>query len=199
MSKNVPAYIALGSNLNDPSQQLHNALDALAGMADSKLIRVSSFYRSAAIGPGQQPNYLNAVTLMHTALEPHALLSAVQAIENQQGRTRSERWGPRTLDLDILLYGDQVINSPTLTVPHPRMHERDFVLYPLHEISDTETPLPESLDLNTLIARLPTISRLPTAAIVKTTETHRVDAENSFTQSQTDSCSNSSSDSGDLH
>jgi 2-amino-4-hydroxy-6-hydroxymethyldihydropteridine diphosphokinase len=149
------AYIALGSNLDYPAQQLQRAVTALAGLPTSVLTRVSSVYRSAAVGPGQQPDYLNAVALLSTRLAPDALLDALLGIEQAQGRERSERWGPRTLDLDLLLYGDRKIRSARLTVPHPRMHERDFVLYPLREISNTNLILPGDGDVDTLLAQLP--------------------------------------------
>lgn len=155
MSDSVPTFIALGSNLGQPSRQLHLALGALASLADTELIKVSSFYRSSPVGPGDQPDYLNAVALLLTQLPAQVLLQKLQAIETAQGRTRDVRWGPRTLDLDILLYGNDRIDTPHLSIPHPRMYERDFVLYPLREISDTETPLPDGADLDRLIAQLP--------------------------------------------
>ena len=132
-----PAYIALGSNLQNPQQQLHSAISAIAQLAQSSIGPISSFYRSTAVGPGKQPDYLNAVLRLDTKLEPLELLDELQNIENSQGRERQERWGPRTLDLDLLLYGDVTLISPRLTIPHPRMHQRNFVLYPLQEISDT--------------------------------------------------------------
>jgi len=155
VNKPVHAYIALGSNLENPREQLEHALRALHNLEHSTLLRCSSAYRSTAVGPGDQPDYLNAVAILETTLAAHGLLSELQAIESAQGRTRNERWGPRTLDLDLLLYGDDTIDTPTLTVPHPRLHERDFVLYPLREISDTNLVLPDGRDLNSLIAQLP--------------------------------------------
>lgn len=155
MGEQVTAFIALGSNLQDPPRQLNLALTALAALPETQLIAVSSFYRSTAVGPGEQPDYLNAVARLQTTLSPTLLLEKLQTIETQQGRTRETRWGPRTLDLDIVLYGTQVINTPDLHIPHPRMHERDFVLYPLREISDTATLLPNGSDLETLISQLP--------------------------------------------
>lgn len=149
------AYIALGSNLCDPLRQLRTAVCALQSLPDTQLCRVSSVYRSAAIGPGSQPEYLNAVTLVDTALPPLTLLDALQHIEHQQHRVRGERWGPRTIDLDLLLYGDLAMDSPRLTVPHPRMTERHFVLYPLHEVSSAQLRLPDGTDLATLLRRCP--------------------------------------------
>lgn len=151
----TPTFIALGSNLDDPALQLQRAISALAKLPASVLMQVSSVYRSAAIGPGPQPDYLNAVALLETELEPEALLDALQDIERSQGRERDERWGPRTLDLDLLLYGDREILSARLTVPHPRMPERDFVLYPLREISNTNLVLPGGRDIDTLLEQLP--------------------------------------------
>jgi len=151
----TPAYIALGSNLDEPARQLQRAVGELAALPDTRLEQVSSVYRSAAVGPGAQPDYLNAAARLATRLEPEALLDALQRIEQFQGRQRGARWGPRTLDLDILLYGDRQIHSPRLTIPHPRMHEREFVLYPLREISNTNLQLPDGMDIDSLIRLLP--------------------------------------------
>ena len=151
----IPTYIAVGSNLQNPAQQLDLAAIALNKLPHSHIARLSSIYRSAAVGPGEQPDYLNAVICLTTTLAPSELLAALQHIEQEQGRERGERWGPRTLDLDLLLYGDLTIVSATLTVPHPRMHERDFVLYPLLEISDTTLTLPDGRDLETLVNQCP--------------------------------------------
>ena len=132
----ITAFIGLGSNLLSPAAQLQRCVDALAQLPESKLVAVSPFYGSAAIGPGQQPDYVNAVAQIDTALSPQALLAALQQIEQQQGRERGpERWLPRTLDLDILLYGDQVVNEAHLHIPHPRMGERNFVLLPLQDLA----------------------------------------------------------------
>ena len=130
----TPAYIGLGANLGDPAAALRLGIEALAALPDSALRASSSFYRTApidAIGP----DFLNAVVQLETRLAPHALLAALQRIEHVHGRERPYRNAPRTLDLDLLLYGDQVIDTPTLTVPHPRLHERAFVLRPLAEIA----------------------------------------------------------------
>jgi 2-amino-4-hydroxy-6-hydroxymethyldihydropteridine diphosphokinase len=151
----TPAYIALGSNLCRPQSQLNKAVAALKLLPDTALARVSSVYRSAAVGPGPQPDYLNAVVLLATTLSPLALLHAMQQIEQEQGRVRDVRWGPRTLDLDLLLYGDLKITSLKLTVPHPRMQQRNFVLHPLREISDTNLVLPDGSDLDTLLQQCP--------------------------------------------
>jgi 2-amino-4-hydroxy-6-hydroxymethyldihydropteridine diphosphokinase len=159
----TPAYIALGSNLGRPQSQLRKAVNALEMLPDTELVRHSSIYRSAAVGPGPQADYLNAVVLLDTLLPPLALLAAMQHIEQQQGRVRDVRWGPRTLDLDLLLYGDQTITGLALTVPHPRMEQRDFVLYPLREISDTNLVLPNGSDLDTMLQRCPDNGLVKTA------------------------------------
>lgn len=147
----TPAYIALGSNLDNPSNQLCKAVRALEALPNCQLNKVSSVYCSAAVGPGTQPDYLNAVVLLHTRLAAVQLLDAMQHVEQEQDRVRDVRWGPRTLDLDLLLYGDKTITSPRLTIPHPRMQQRHFVLYPLHEISGEELVLPDGTELNALL------------------------------------------------
>lgn len=130
----APAYIALGSNLDDPPAQLRRALTALAALPGCRGLKVSPWYRSDPVGPPGQPDYLNAVARLETRLAPAALLCALQAIENAQGRIRRERWGPRTLDLDLLIHGDLVQDDPRLSLPHPRLHLRPFVLYPLADL-----------------------------------------------------------------
>ncbi len=151
----IEAYIGLGSNLEEPLQQLRQALLAIAELPSSHLVHVSSAYRSAAVGPGEQPDYLNAAVQLRTSLDPDALLQKLQRIELAQGRVRTVRWGPRTLDLDILLYGDLRLTTPTLTIPHPGLARRNFVLYPLLEICGPNLVLPDGADLGTLIARCP--------------------------------------------
>lgn len=128
-------YIALGSNLNHPVSQLHAAERALAQLPDSVLVQVSSFYQNPPYGP-PQPDFINAVAELHTNLTAQDLLSALRHIENQQGRVRTpERNGPRTLDLDIILYGQEIIQNEELSIPHPHFLERPFVLIPLYEIA----------------------------------------------------------------
>ncbi len=151
----IRAYLGLGSNLEQPARQLSRALEALAALPRSRLACVSAVYRSAAVGPGSQPDYLNAVAGLDTALAPLALLTRLQAIELGQGRVRTVRWGPRTLDLDLLLYGQRKIDTPRLQVPHPRLAERDFVLYPLAEIAGEGLLLPDGTDIATLLRRCP--------------------------------------------
>ncbi|MFP1743958.1 2-amino-4-hydroxy-6-hydroxymethyldihydropteridine diphosphokinase [Lonsdalea quercina] len=131
-------YLALGSNLSQPLQQVHAALTTLDAIPLTRLVRCSPFYRSRPLGPQDQPDYLNAVAELHTELEPEALLDQTQRIELEQGRVRkAHRWGPRTLDLDILLFGDKVINTDRLIVPHYDMKNREFMLYPLADIAPT--------------------------------------------------------------
>lgn len=149
------AFIALGSNLKDPQQQLQRAITAILELPHSDIVRVSSAYRSAAVGPGDQPDYLNAVLRLETSLSPLDLLTALQKIENTQGRERNLRWGARTLDLDILLYDDQTIDTSRLSIPHPRMRERNFVVYPLQEIEPSNFMLPDGTELGTLVAACP--------------------------------------------
>lgn len=132
----VPAYVGLGSNLDDPPAQLRAALVALAGMPETRLIARSSFYRNPAMGPPGQPDFVNAVAALLTSLPPAELLLALQRIEAAQGRLREgPRWGPRTLDLDLLIYGELQVDSESLTLPHPGLAERPFVLVPLLEVA----------------------------------------------------------------
>ena len=136
----VTAYIGLGANLGEPETALREALLAMAALPDSLLAATSSFYRTAPID-SSGPDYLNAVARLETGLEPLVLLAELQRIEQSHGRQRPYRNAPRTLDLDLLLYGEQRIDSATLTVPHPRMHERAFVVRPLAEIApDAQVP-----------------------------------------------------------
>jgi 2-amino-4-hydroxy-6-hydroxymethyldihydropteridine diphosphokinase len=131
----VRAYIGLGSNLGDPAAQIDAAFAALAALPKSTLAARSGLYRSPSWGPIAQPDYLNAVAALDTDLAPEPLMSALLDIERQAGRERRERWGPRLIDLDLLLYGDLMLESAALTVPHPRLHERPFVLLPLVELA----------------------------------------------------------------
>lgn len=129
-------YIGLGSNLDGPSERLTRAVESLHGIPATSVADVSSFYHSKPVGPQDQPDFVNAVAALDTKLDAHELLGHLQSIENSQDRDRNgERWGPRTLDLDILLYGDQCIDTDDLKVPHPEMHRRGFVLLPLDEIA----------------------------------------------------------------
>jgi len=132
----VRAYVGLGSNLNSPIQQVKQALSTLKAVPNTKLISHSSLYQSAPMGPQDQPNYINAAAALDTTLDADTLLTALQSIESQQGRVRDgHRWGPRTLDMDLLLYGEVQQKSIRLTLPHPALHLRGFVLVPLNEIA----------------------------------------------------------------
>ena len=148
------SYIAIGSNLAEPVAQAQAGITALQQLEGCNVVAVSSLYSSKPMGPQEQPDYINAVVCVDTALSPLALLDALQHIENEQGRVRKERWGARTLDLDILLYGDECITSPRLTVPHYGMHEREFVLYPLAEIA-SQLQLPCGTPLQQLLEHCP--------------------------------------------
>jgi 2-amino-4-hydroxy-6-hydroxymethyldihydropteridine diphosphokinase len=130
----VPAYVALGSNLRDPAAQVKAGVEELAMLPDTRLVQVSSLYRTAPVGFLDQPDFVNAVALIETALTPRALLDALLAIERRYGRVRDFPNAPRTLDLDILLYGQQKISTESLTVPHPRLTERAFALIPLLQL-----------------------------------------------------------------
>lgn len=130
------AYIALGSNLASPLEQVNAAIQALGAIPQSRIVATSSFYRTPPLGPQDQPDYLNATVVLETALDAEALLDNTQRIELQQGRVRkAERWGPRTLDLDIMLFGNQVMNTDRLTLPHYDMKNRGFMLWPLFEVA----------------------------------------------------------------
>ena len=148
-------YIGLGANLVEPVAQLHAAVTALGQLPETELVQVSRFYSSKPMGPQDQPDYVNAVAALDTRLTPLALLHALQQIELAHGRQRkAERWGPRTLDLDILLFGMQQIDHPELTVPHYGMQLREFVLYPLHDIAP-QLSLPDGTVLSSLLAQVP--------------------------------------------
>lgn len=147
------AFVGLGSNLSNPPQQLGDAFDELARLPNTVLHAASSMYRSPPLGPPGQPDYLNAVAAIDTGLGAHELLDQLQHLEDRHGRERVERWGPRTLDLDLLLYGDAVIRTERLVVPHPQMRYRAFVLIPLQEIAP-ELVMPELGALSALVERL---------------------------------------------
>ena len=158
-------YIGMGSNLADPAEQLRSAIQALAQLPDSRFAGVSAFYQSDSLLPGQ-PRYTNAVAAIDSGLEPLELLDALQAIEIDQGRERHERWGPRTLDLDILLFGDRLIDTPRLKVPHYHMQARPFVLYPLAALAPATLTLADGRSLAQLLAECPFVGleRLPPIA-----------------------------------
>jgi 2-amino-4-hydroxy-6-hydroxymethyldihydropteridine diphosphokinase len=144
-------YLGLGSNLNSPPRQIKAALKAIAKLPGTQLAGCAPWYQSIAIGPGSQPPYINTVVAINTVLKPRTLLQALQQIEKQQGRKRIVRWGPRTLDLDILLYAKQTLNTQQLKIPHPRLGERNFVLYPLADIAP-DLNLPDGTTLARLLA-----------------------------------------------
>lgn len=145
------AFIGLGSNLENPTAQLTQALQTLHQLPATQVLSCSSLYSSTPIGPQDQPTFINAVAQLHTTLAPIALLNALQAIESAAGRIRTRHWGERTLDLDLLLYGNQTIQLPRLQVPHPHMHSRRFVLLPLLEIAPT-AQLPNGTPLQQYLA-----------------------------------------------
>ncbi|KZR32050.1 MULTISPECIES: 2-amino-4-hydroxy-6-hydroxymethyldihydropteridine diphosphokinase [Enterobacter] len=148
------AYIAIGSNLASPLEQVNAAVQALGQIPQSRIVAVSSFYRTPPLGPQDQPDYLNAAVALETALDPETLLDNTQRIELQQGRVRkAERWGPRTLDLDMMLFGLEVINTERLTVPHYDMKNRGFMLWPLFEIAPALT-FPDGTSLKTVLQNL---------------------------------------------
>lgn len=139
----VRAYIGLGSNMTDPIAQVHSGFAALKRLADTRVEACSSLYRTAPVGLQAQPDFINAVCCVHTRVTPTDLMQRLLDIEKKHGRVREgDKGGPRSLDLDLLVYGDELIHSAQLTVPHPRLHERAFVLYPLFEL-DPEMLIPE--------------------------------------------------------
>ena len=132
----MESYIGLGSNLDNPQLQLTTALAGLDEIPDTTLVKYSSFYRSKPVGPRNQPDFINAVALLNSGLTALQLLGRLQSIEDRHGRTRTgQRWGPRSLDLDMLMYGNEIINEPELMVPHPEIRHRNFVLIPLLELA----------------------------------------------------------------
>lgn len=145
------AYIALGSNLASPLEQVNAAVQALGEIPHSHIQAVSSFYRTPPLGPQDQPDYLNAAVVLNTALDAETLLDNTQRIELQQGRVRkAERWGPRTLDLDIMLFGHEVIHTERLTVPHYDIKNRGFMLWPLFEVAP-DLIFPDGISLKSIL------------------------------------------------
>jgi 2-amino-4-hydroxy-6-hydroxymethyldihydropteridine diphosphokinase len=131
-----PAYVALGSNLSNPRRQVENAFEALAAMADARLIARSGLWRSAPLGPPEQPEFVNAAAGLVTTLAPREFLASLQAIERLLGKTEpAVRWGPRIIDLDLIVFADVRVAEVGMTLPHPGLHQRNFVLYPLAEIA----------------------------------------------------------------
>jgi 2-amino-4-hydroxy-6-hydroxymethyldihydropteridine diphosphokinase len=153
MQPESTAYVGLGSNLQQPLHQLLKAFDALSALPRTRMLARSSLYRSAPVGKTDQPDFVNAVAALRTGLAPGELLQALLRLEAQQGRVRSEPNAPRTLDLDLLLFDAQIIHQPGLDVPHPRMHERAFVLMPLAEL-DPKLIIPGRGAVAELLARV---------------------------------------------
>jgi 2-amino-4-hydroxy-6-hydroxymethyldihydropteridine diphosphokinase len=148
------AFIAIGSNLASPLEQVNAAVQAMGDIPQTGVVALSAFYRTPPLGPQDQPDYLNAAIALDTILSADALLDHTQRIELQQGRVRkAERWGPRTLDLDIMLFGDEVIHSERLTVPHYDMKRRGFMLWPLFEIAPQLT-FPDGETLSAVLQQL---------------------------------------------
>lgn len=155
----IKAYVAFGANLGDRTRNIDQALAHLRADPHIHVIKVSSLLENMAVGgPANSPAFLNAVTEIETSLQPLELLNHLLEIERALGRVRGEKWSPRTIDLDLLLYGDQVIDLPNLKVPHPRMHERDFVLRPLAEIAPTIIHPTSGKSIEALLTVLPTVS-----------------------------------------
>ncbi|MFK5915692.1 MAG: 2-amino-4-hydroxy-6-hydroxymethyldihydropteridine diphosphokinase [Woeseiaceae bacterium] len=147
----VRVFIGLGSNLDEPIQQIKTALDALEQHSDLNLVQYSCLYKSDPMGPQDQPDYINAVAEVTTRLASEPLLNELQTIENTQGRVRKTRWGARTLDLDILLYGNEVIDSERLIVPHCGIAQRNFVIYPLSELVNDDFNIPSLGEIKNLL------------------------------------------------
>lgn len=152
-TERLTAYIALGSNLDNPLAQVTTAVEEIDRLPGCAVIGQSSWYRTAPVGPAGQSDYINGVIAVATSLPASKLLAALNAIENRHGRVRNERWGARTLDLDILLYGQQVIDTPRLQIPHPRMGERGFVLFPLFELAPNLI-IPDGISLAGLLENI---------------------------------------------
>lgn len=147
------AYVGLGSNLDQPIEQVETAIQELDSLPDSRLVEASPLYRSRPLGP-PQPDYINAVAALDTSLEPIELLDQLQALEYRHKRERLEHWGPRTLDLDLLVYDAVTMDHPRLQLPHPEMHRRNFVLYPLADIAPGLV-LPSGNSIKALLANTP--------------------------------------------
>jgi 2-amino-4-hydroxy-6-hydroxymethyldihydropteridine diphosphokinase len=152
---NRRTVIAMGSNLGDRMDYLQGGLDGLFDTPRISFLAVSPVYETAPVGGPEQPDYLNAVVIAETSMPAQAVLERCLSLEDAYGRARDERWGPRTLDLDLIIYGDEVSNGPGLTLPHPRAHERAFVLAPWHD-ADPQAQLPGRGPVADLLAALGT-------------------------------------------
>ncbi len=148
-------FIGLGSNLDNPVSQIKKAIDHIKKIKTLKLINISGFYSSPPMGPQDQPDFINAVAEVATDLSAEQLLDELQQIENMQGRVRLQHWGARTLDLDILLFGSDVINTERLTVPHSGIRERSFVLFPLNDLVDSDFMIPTLGKITELLTACP--------------------------------------------
>jgi len=153
------AFLGLGSNLGDRLAHLQAGVEALDATAGIAVIAVSPVYETVPVGGPAQDDFLNAVVAIDTDLAPHALLAAAMAVEQSEDRVRTVVWGPRTLDVDVLLFGDERVDTPDLEIPHPRMHERAFVLAPLHDLAPERVERPaegwEGVTVTPLRLRLP--------------------------------------------
>ena len=147
-------FIGLGSNLENPREQIKTAVNDMQLIPETEFVACSSLYKSPPMGPQDQPDYINAVIELDTELAPHLLLDQLQKIEQQHGRLRKRHWGERTLDLDLLVYGDVVISDERLTVPHPGIATRAFVLYPLAEL-DEQLVIPKIGKVEQLVKQCP--------------------------------------------
>jgi len=148
------AFIGLGSNLKEPAAQLARAVAELAALPKTTLVSQSPFYASRPVGPQDQPDYINGAVWLSTGLDPHTLLNQLQAIEQAHGRERLRRWGPRTLDLDMLVFGNCVLDDDRLTVPHRELANRDFALQPLLDLKP-DLRLPDGTTIANLRAQCP--------------------------------------------
>lgn len=147
-------FIGLGSNLDNPCHQLQQAIKALQNLRLTQYCQCSSFYSSTPMGPQDQDDFINAVVEINTELTPIELLNELQVIEHQQGRVRLKHWGPRTIDLDILIFGDEMMQTDELVIPHPGLAERNFVLYPLAELVNKNFIVPGKGKLNKLMQQV---------------------------------------------
>jgi 2-amino-4-hydroxy-6-hydroxymethyldihydropteridine diphosphokinase len=157
----IEAYLGLGANLDNPKQQLISAIDQLSQQADLTLKKVSRFYTSLPMGPADQPDYINAVVLVETALTPNALLALCHRIETEHHRQRLRHWGERTLDIDILCFGNQIISTEHLKIPHIGMAERDFVLLPFADIAPDFIVPTLNRSINDLLKNCPSFGTVP--------------------------------------
>jgi 2-amino-4-hydroxy-6-hydroxymethyldihydropteridine diphosphokinase len=152
----VVAYVGIGSNLHAPELQVRRAFEALAGLPSSRLVACSALYRTAPVGPRDQPDYVNAAACLETRLSAPDFLAALQQVERSRGRVRDgSRWGPRILDLDILLFGDLRVDRPGLHLPHPELANRAFALVPLADVAPADLSVPGLGALAELLARCP--------------------------------------------